>query len=57
MKREQIENYLQTEYQRSCKCGKVHSIVTQEDNGPEYYTHIYILCECGEYVKFKLPVN
>lgn len=44
-------------YEKLCKCGNRHKILTQRDNQPEYETEIYILCECGEYIEFILPVN
>ncbi len=40
----------------SC-CGLKQIILTQRDNYPEYYTNIYLQCQCGEYIKFQLPVN
>lgn len=45
------------QYKEMCKCGKVHEVSTQEDRYPEYRTEVYIKCECGDSVKFELPVN
>ena len=44
-------------YKRTCLCGKTHEVSTQKDRHPEYKTEIYIRCECGESVRFVLPVN
>jgi len=58
MKLEEIQVYYgPQEYIETCGCGKKHTIRTQEDNYPEYYTYAYVLCDCGDYVKFELPVN
>ena len=45
------------EYKANCSCGKEFNISTQEDIHPEYYTDIFVKCDCGESVKFILPVN
>lgn len=45
------------DYHSTCECGKNYIVYTQEDRRPEYYTYVYIPCECGEYVRFDLPVN
>lgn len=57
MKKEEIHPSLRTEYAESCVCGKAMTVLTQRENSPEYDTEIYILCDCGEYVEFILPVN
>ena len=44
-------------YRETCGCGKVFEVSTQADNEPEYYTDVFIRCDCGKSVKFKLPVN
>lgn len=44
-------------YKEKCSCGEVIEISTQRDNGPEYYTYIYVKCRCGKSVPFSLPVN
>lgn len=46
------------QYQETCKqCGKVHFVRTQRDDWPEYYTVVFIECDCGGLVRFYLPVN
>jgi hypothetical protein len=45
------------QYEELCKCGKRHFLETQEDIYPEYYADVYLKCDCGQYVKFELPVN
>ncbi len=46
------------EYKEQCdNCKKNHSLRTQKDQVPEYYTDVYILCDCDDHVKFSLPVN
>ena len=57
MKLSDIDSLSQVSYRESCTCGKRHVVLTQRDNFPEYETEIYILCDCGEYVEFILPVN
>lgn len=44
-------------YAQICNCGKTIELLTQKDNHPEYYTNVFVLCDCGEYVLFQLPVN
>lgn len=45
-------------YEKECSnCGNIIKVSTQEDIRPEYYTDVFILCECGESVHFFLPVN
>ncbi len=46
------------EYTKNCElCGLKLEVFTQADNDPEYYTDIYVRCNCGEYIHFELPVN
>lgn len=46
------------EYKKKCKtCGSNILVLTQQDDDPEYYTTIYVQCECGEFIHFDLPVN
>lgn len=56
MKLQEIEKR-ETKYEETCDCGKIHVVFTQRDDSPGYYTYVYILCECGECVKFELPAN
>jgi hypothetical protein len=44
-------------YTNKCDCGKEIEVRTQEDNNPEYYTDVYVKCDCSLYVLFNLPVN
>ena len=47
-----------TKYIQKCdKCQKRIEVRVQEDNNAEYLTDIYVKCQCGNYVKFILPVN
>lgn len=49
--------YAQT-YKSPCdKCGREIEVSTQKDNYPEYYSVVYVRCECGGVAKFELPVN
>lgn len=62
MKQEELTShsvpYGSTPYKEVCtNCGKEYVLFTQKDDDPEYYTDVYILCKCGEYVEFSLPVN
>lgn len=45
-------------YHAACfSCGSTLEVQTQSDECPEYYADVYVKCTCGEFVKFKLPVN
>lgn len=44
-------------YSNACECGKVIEVSTQKDDSPEYYTSVYVKCNCGKSVEFLLPVN
>jgi hypothetical protein len=44
-------------YKERCKCGRVIEVSTQKDEYPEYYINVFVKCECGESVRFSLPVN
>lgn len=44
-------------YYENCECGRKIEVSTQKDDGPEYYTEIFIRCNCGRSVRFELPVN
>jgi len=58
MKKEEIDEWERHEYKEKCsKCGRELVCLTQRDFDPEYYTAVYVKCECGEYVYFSLPVN
>lgn len=58
MRHEDIHEWDQTIYQNKCDvCGHTLNVSTQQDKYPEYYTDVYVQCECGNWVKFNLPVN
>lgn len=58
MKYDEIPTGYIYSYKNLCaNCGNRHEVLTRKDNFPEYDTEIYILCECGEYTEFILPVN
>jgi hypothetical protein len=57
MKIKKIPEYHRFPYEKTCKCGKKFVLLSQKNDDPEYYTSLYLLCECGEYVKFNIPVN
>ncbi len=58
MRYEDIDELDRYEYTKECPCcSLVVTILTQRDYRPEYYTGVYVLCGCGEYVEFVLPVN
>ena len=57
MKIKEIPERRRFPYNSQCTCGACYEILTQRDSYPEYETEIYLLCECGEYVEFILPVN
>jgi len=45
-------------YKSNCNsCNKKYEIYTQKDCDPEYYTDIYVKCDCSNLVHFCLPVN
>jgi len=58
MKVEEIRELDRYPYRKRCdRCGREITVYTQEDDDPEYYTDIYVPCVCGNYLKFKLPVD
>lgn len=58
MRFDEIPKWRQTIYQKRCeKCDYTMNVSTQRDDSPEYYTDVYIQCDCGNWVKFDLPVN
>lgn len=53
-----ISLYSNTVYSEDCnKCDKKHILLTQSNRFPEYYTTVKIICDCGNLIKFDLPVN
>ena len=45
-------------YKIKCKCGDKITVLTQDDDGPEYYSSVGVICQkCGDAVFFELPVN
>ena len=54
-----LEFDFQEEYIEKCdNCDKEYKVRTQKDVNPEYYTNVYVKCDCGDYwVEFELPVN
>ena len=51
-------SFEETVYRETCKnCNQEISVRAQEDRSPEYYTDVGVLCKCGKYVWFCLPVN
>lgn len=41
-----------------CVCGEEYTFLSKEDDNPEYYSQVGILCKkCGEAVFELLPVN
>ena len=56
MKLDEIDAWKQFEYHEECACGQQHEVLTQGGDG-EYETDVYVLCACGEYVQFTVPVN
>ena len=46
-------------YKSNCSHGTEVSLITQADENPEYYTGVYIQCNCGcgESIYFDLPAN
>jgi hypothetical protein len=58
MKFDNIDKSDQYEYEQECSCcGLKKQVLTQRDDHPEYYTYVYLRCQCGEYIQFELPVN
>lgn len=58
MKLEQIDEGDQYSYTQKCPCCDLEQeVLTQRDGFPEYYTNIYLKCQCGEFIHFQLPVN
>ena len=58
MKIQDIPHGLLYPYHAKCPCcGLTQTLLTQQDNKPEYYAEVYLQCQCGEYLEFDLPVN
>jgi hypothetical protein len=54
----EIPEGLRNPYTQTCSCcGLDQTILTQHSDYPEYETEIYLICQCGEYIEFILPVN
>jgi ribosomal protein L31 len=49
--------YAQTYKAKCSKCGNEIEVSTQQDLDPEYYTDVFVRCQCGGSAHFKLPVN
>ncbi len=46
------------EYSKKCEvCDMESTLLTQNDNYPEYDTDVYLRCTCGNHILFELPVN
>lgn len=59
-KMEKMKNEMseKQEYSNICKqCSKQHTLFTQRDEYPEYYTTVIVKCDCRNLVEFELPVN
>lgn len=58
MKLQEVTQGNRNEYIQICGCCDIpQKILAQDDNKPEYYTEIYLQCQCGNYIEFILPVN
>lgn len=58
MKIDEIPQGHRFSYKKQCSCcGLEQEILTQRSDFPEYETEIYLVCQCGEYIEFELPVN
>ncbi len=58
MKFEEISDGYKYSYEKKCPCCDCEQeLLTQRDGFPEYYTSVYLKCQCGEYIHFELPVN
>lgn len=55
---EDISPWRRSQHHFECEtCAATYTVYTQEDDSPEYYTWVYMQCDCGDYVVFELPVN
>ena len=55
---QEIDMTFKQKYTQECPTCTMHvSIITQRDSFPEYYTDIWVVCNCGDKVYFELPVN
>lgn len=58
MNLEEIREWRRHEYKVKCDvCELTQTILTQDDDFPEYHTEVYLQCGCGNYLEFILPVN
>lgn len=56
MKIEDIPRFFRHPYHEICSCGEEHQILTGCETDDENETVIYLLCSCGQYIEFILPV-
>jgi hypothetical protein len=55
---DELPEYRRSEYRQECPiCSMEMLILSQKDSFPEYYTDIYVMCQCGAFLEFSLPVN
>ncbi len=58
MQLDDIPKKLRFEYTKVCTCClKENTLLSQNDDLPEYYAEVFLKCVCGEYIEFDLPVN
>lgn len=58
MKLEEIPLGLRNPNDKDCPfCSLTQTLLTKKGDFPEYYTEVYLQCQCGEYIEFVLPVN
>lgn len=58
MKIEEIAIQDRYTYTEICPCCSLEQeILTREDFSTQDYMDVYLQCQCGEYIKFELPVN
>ncbi len=58
MKLKDLDNFYKHYYKEKCKCGYTIEYYTQEDNSPEYYHPIYIICPyCNQLMYIAISIN
>lgn len=45
------------DFEKICSCGNRHSVMTITYKSEKFHKNVYVLCECGEYIEFAIPVN
>lgn len=58
MRHEEIKKYNQHVYQENCDvCSQIINISTKKNDDAEFYTNVYVQCDCGNWIEFEVSIN